>query len=69
MLVSVGKVTFGKTSFRLLTHSPVMIVHRLYVIVLGYITSGVTNHFEPESYFLVQIHAKGYHFNAYTYEI
>jgi len=35
----VGKVTFGKTLFRLLIHqTPAMIVHQLYLIVLGYVT-------------------------------
>jgi len=38
-LMLVGKVTLGKTLFRLLIHqTPAMIVHRLYVIVLGYVT-------------------------------
>jgi len=37
MLVGKLKVTFGKTLFRLLIHqTPAMIIHRLYVIVLGY---------------------------------
>jgi len=37
-LVLVGKVTFGKTLFKLLIDSPAMTVHRLYIIVLGYVT-------------------------------
>jgi len=38
-LMQVGKVTFGKTLFRLLIHQTLaMIVHRLYVIVLGGVT-------------------------------
>jgi len=37
--MQVGKVTFGKTLFRLLIHQTLaMIVHRLYVIVLGGVT-------------------------------
>jgi len=31
--------------------------------------AGVTNLFETESYFLVQIHAKGYRFDTHTSEI
>jgi len=31
--------------------------------------AGVTNLYETESYFLVQIHAKGYQFDTHTSEI
>ena len=32
-------------------------------------SAGVTNLYETESYFLVQIHAKGYQFDTHTSEI
>jgi len=41
-LVLVRKVTFGKTLF---AHSTAMIVHRLYVVVLGYVTFKINKFF------------------------
>jgi len=73
-----GKVFFAKIkvpySFYIIYYKYILSlhswVHSEYIYIYIYIyKSGVTNLFETESYFMVQIHAKGDQFDTHTSEI